>query len=83
MRRAERGLRPATARLLAGACLAGPFVGLLPVPLYASEAPRLAGLPFFYWYQFAWVPLSALLTAMAYRLLRRAGAADTPGRAPD
>ena len=42
--------------------LALPFVGLLWVPFYASVEPRLLGFPFFYWYQFAWVPLAAVLT---------------------
>jgi hypothetical protein len=38
-----------------------PFVGLLWVPLYNHEAPTLFGFPFFYWYLFAWVPLTSLL----------------------
>ena len=37
------------------ALLALPFLGLLYPPLYASRDPELAGIPFFYWYQFAWV----------------------------
>jgi hypothetical protein len=39
--------------------LALPFLGLLYPPLYATEDPELFGFPFFYWYQFAWVPLTA------------------------
>jgi hypothetical protein len=38
-----------------------PFIGLLTVPLYNREAPSLFGFPFFYWYLFAWVPLTSLL----------------------
>lgn len=38
-----------------------PFIGLLAVPLYDAETPALAGFPFFYWYMFAWVPLTSLL----------------------
>jgi hypothetical protein len=38
-----------------------PFVGLLIVPLFNSETPALAGFPFFYWYMFAWVPLTSLI----------------------
>lgn len=51
-----------------------PFVGLLWVPFYNSAEPRLFGFPFFYWYQFAWVPVTALLTWLVYRdTLRREG----------
>jgi hypothetical protein len=38
-----------------------PFIGLLIVPLFNSETPVIAGFPFFYWYMFAWVPLTSLL----------------------
>jgi hypothetical protein len=50
--------------------LAAPFVGLLYPPLYASEDPELFGFPFFYWYQLAWVPLTAALTYLVYRKTR-------------
>jgi hypothetical protein len=43
-----------------------PFVGLLWVPLYNRREPYLAGFPFFYWYQFAWIGVSAALTAVVY-----------------
>lgn len=59
-------------RAVAGACLAAPFVALLWVPSYAVDGPRLAGVPFFYWYQFAWVPGTSALLLIAYLLLRRA-----------
>ncbi|WP_173077580.1 DUF3311 domain-containing protein [Phytohabitans rumicis] len=59
-----------TARLVAAGCLAAPFVGLLWVPLYGN-GPSWGGVPFFYWYQLAWVPLSVLLMSVAYLLLRR------------
>ena len=38
-----------------------PFLGLLAVPMFNTETPALAGFPFFYWYMFAWVPLTSLL----------------------
>jgi hypothetical protein len=38
-----------------------PFIGLLWVPFYNHEAPAIAGFPFFYWYLFAWVPITSLL----------------------
>jgi len=46
--------------------LALPFVGLLIPSIYAHEDPDLFGFPFFYWYQFAWVPVTALLTWIVY-----------------
>jgi hypothetical protein len=49
-----------------------PLVGLLYPPLYSRETPDLFGFPFFYWYQFAWVPVTALLTYFVYRMTRPA-----------
>lgn len=51
--------------------LAIPFAGLLYPPLYAREHPMLRGFPFFYWYQLAWIPLVAVLSTVAYLLVRR------------
>ena len=53
------------------ALLLTPLLGLLYPPLYATRDPELAGIPFFYWYQFAWVLASAILTALVYRVTRR------------
>jgi uncharacterized membrane protein YhdT len=47
-----------------------PFVGLLIPPIYASDGPRLFGFPFFYWYQFAWVIVAAVLTILVYRVTK-------------
>ncbi|MFK3968872.1 DUF3311 domain-containing protein [Ensifer adhaerens] len=47
--------------------LLAPYLGLLWVPLYNFQEPTLLGFPFFYWYQLAWVPLTSLLTYIAYR----------------
>jgi hypothetical protein len=47
-----------------------PYVALLWVPLYNRHDPVLFGFPFFYWYQFAWVPVTALLTYAAFRSMR-------------
>ena len=44
-----------------------PFIGLLWVPFYNSRTPELFGFPFFYWYQLAGVPVTALLTWIVYR----------------
>ncbi|WP_327068883.1 DUF3311 domain-containing protein [Kitasatospora sp. NBC_01250] len=57
------------ARVLAGVSLAVPVVALLWVSSYASLTPRLGGVPFFYWYQILWIPVSALFTTAAYLLL--------------
>ena len=41
-------------------------LGTLIVPIYARSAPALGPFPFFYWYQLAWVPFVAILTAVCY-----------------
>ncbi len=43
------------------------------VPFYNFDAPRLFGVPFFYWSLFAQVPISALFVYAAYRLDRARG----------
>jgi hypothetical protein len=48
-----------------------PFVGTLWVPFYDSLEPRLAGVPYFYWYQFLWIGIGAVLTAVVYFATRR------------
>jgi hypothetical protein len=50
-----------------------PFIGLLLPPLYNMEEPRLFGFPFFYWYQFAWVPLTSLLIWIVYKHEQKKG----------
>jgi Protein of unknown function (DUF3311) len=64
------------------ALLVLPFLGLLYPPLYATEDPELFGFPFFYWYQFAWVPLTAGITYLVYRKTRptEPRAAESEGR---
>jgi hypothetical protein len=72
--------------------LLAPYVGLLWVPFYAQEKPRLFGFPFFYWYQFAWVIAAAVLTAIVWLAVRPSGgyggvvrgepAAPAPGGPP-
>jgi hypothetical protein len=54
-----------------------PIVALLWTPIYAKPDPKLFGFPFFYWYQFAWVPLSVAITYFVYTRTR------TVGRPPD
>ena len=43
------------------ALLALPFAGTLFPALYNHAGPALLGMPFFYWYQLAWVLLTAVL----------------------
>jgi hypothetical protein len=38
------------------------------VPFYNRTAPSIAGIPFFYWFQVAWILVSAVATGLAYRL---------------
>ncbi|MFC4396109.1 MULTISPECIES: DUF3311 domain-containing protein [Micrococcaceae] len=55
----------------AGILLAAAILFPLMPQLYAFDAPRLGGMPFFYWYQLLWVPISAILTGSAYWLVTR------------
>ena len=43
-----------------------PFVGALWVPFYNRVDPMLFGIPFFYWFQFGWIIVTAIITAGAY-----------------
>lgn len=54
---------------LAAALLLLPVLGLSIVPFYDREEPRLMEVPFFYWYQLAWVPLSVMCMAAAALLI--------------
>jgi hypothetical protein len=72
---------PNTARTVAAGCLIAPFVGLLWPPWYAAGGPKLAGMPFFYWYQLVWIPGSVLLMIVAFLLLRRRREAE-PDHSP-
>ena len=44
---------------------------LLWVPFYNRVEPTLAGIPFFYWYQMAWIVITAVLTFIVWQLDRR------------
>ena len=54
----------ATVLLLAG------IAASLIVPIYARSAPKLGAWPFFYWYQLLMVPVIAILSWIAYLLVR-------------
>jgi hypothetical protein len=74
--------RTAVARAAGRLCLAAVVVGPLLAPLYMRTERRLLGWPFFYWYQFAWVPLGTalLLGALALRRLGRRRQGPTGAR---
>ena len=48
-----------------------PFFGVFFPFVYNTNDPELIGIPFFYWYQMAWIPLSVLCTLAVYRATRR------------
>ncbi|WP_329174896.1 DUF3311 domain-containing protein [Streptomyces sp. NBC_01477] len=68
-------------RVVAALCLLAPFVALLWVNSYSRLTPAFIGIPFFYWYQIAWVPVTAALTSVAYALVRREERARKAGGA--
>ncbi|QFZ23838.1 DUF3311 domain-containing protein [Saccharothrix syringae] len=39
---------------------------MLVTPWFNSDEPRLLGLPYFYWYQFAWVPVGVACVGLVY-----------------
>jgi hypothetical protein len=45
------------------------LVALWP-PFYNKAEPTLFGIPFFYWFQLAWVLVSAVFTAVVYLMTR-------------
>jgi hypothetical protein len=54
------------------ALLVIPFIGTLWVPFYNAAEPRIGGVPFFYWYQFVWIGIGTILTAVVYFATRDA-----------
>ena len=52
--------------------LAAAVISTLWVPFYNHLTPTLGDFPFFYWYQLMWVPIVAILAAIAYLLSRLA-----------
>jgi hypothetical protein len=70
--------------VVAGILLAIPIVALCWVSSYAKEDPKIGGVPFFFWYQFLWVFITAALTYTAHRLVlaARKPRPGTTGHAP-
>jgi uncharacterized protein DUF3311 len=42
------------------------FVAVLWPPFYNRVEPAWGGIPFFYWYQLAWIAISTVITAVIY-----------------
>lgn len=57
--------------IIAGACLAIAIIAPLLVGTYDRIDPELAGVPFFFWYQFLLVIIAVALTSIAYRFVLR------------
>jgi hypothetical protein len=48
-----------------------PCAAILSVGFYNRIEPSWNGIPFFYWYQLAWAPLSSIFLGLAYFVARR------------
>jgi uncharacterized protein DUF3311 len=47
-----------------------PLLGVLVPSIYNKADPTLGGIPFFYWYQMLWIPISVVVTLLVYRMTR-------------
>lgn len=47
-----------------------PLVGTLVPAFYNRTTPTLVGIPFFYWYQMVWIPISVVFTWIVFRSTR-------------
>ncbi|HEY2204583.1 MAG TPA: DUF3311 domain-containing protein [Pseudonocardia sp.] len=72
------GLRVSAWNLL----LLVPFL-MLVVPWFNSMEPRLFGMPFFYWAQFAFVPVGVICVAVVYRMTRDEPHSSAPDLLPE
>ena len=43
-----------------------PYIAMMWVPYYNRIVPEIVGIPFFYWYQLAWIVLGAAILLPAY-----------------
>jgi membrane protein implicated in regulation of membrane protease activity len=68
--------RPGGAWLVVAVLLAIGIVVPLLVPVYAHTTPTLFGFPFYFWFQFALIPVVSALTYVAFRLSLRATESD-------
>ncbi len=56
--------------------LAIPCIAVLAVPFYNTLEPSLYGIPFFYWWQLIWVPVSGVFIAVVYKMVVPPGSGD-------
>jgi hypothetical protein len=63
-----------------GVLLAVGVVVPILVGTYDSEAPELAGFPFYYWFQFLLIPVVSALTYIAFKLSESATERDRAAR---
>lgn len=68
---ASTGGHKAGAWVIATILLVAAVAGSLIVPIYARSTPMLGAFPFFYWYQLLLVPVVAIISWIAYLLVRR------------
>jgi len=54
-----------------------PFIVLL-TPIYNRKTPEFIGMPFFYWFQFLFIPVGVLCTIVVYRMTTRGGPVIPP-----
>ena len=47
-----------------------PLVGTLVPWFYNYTNPTIGGMPFFYWYQLVWIPVSVVFTWIVFRTTR-------------
>jgi hypothetical protein len=57
--------------IITGILLVIAVVVPLLVPTYSFAEPRLAGMPFFYWYQMMWIPITSGLVGISYWLVSK------------
>jgi hypothetical protein len=65
--------QPDTARRLWYWLLIVPYVVMLWAPSFNKMAPSVGGIPFFYWYQFVWIALTAVVIWIVYTLAHGGG----------
>ena len=63
------GRRPLTIRWI-NLLLLIPLIGVLVPQFYNRRSPAWGGMPFFYWYQLVWIPVSVTITYLVYRATR-------------
>ncbi len=47
-----------------------PLLGTLIPEIYNRTSPSIGGMPFFYWYELAWIPVSVACTLAVYLATR-------------